>query len=94
MEESSALSYGLVQTETINGCPGCGTSSSVTKSYAYMILNNNEFDPNQVCRLCVEDTQDSAGNPVYRIVYGADGDSRTGENQAPGYCARHLSRIQ
>jgi RHS repeat-associated protein len=67
---------GYIQTQTIGGCGGCGTANSVTKSYFYMSINNNPLNQNEVVTLVVEDTQDSAGNAIYRIVYGLDGNGR------------------
>jgi RHS repeat-associated protein len=65
-----------VATETIGSCGGCGTAYSVTKSYFYMSLANTASDQNQVVTLCVEDTQDSAGNAISRTVFGVDGNGR------------------
>ncbi len=67
---------GYVATETIGGCGGCSSAYSVTKSYFYMSLANTGSDQNQVIRLIVEDTQDSAGTSVYRKVYGFEGNGR------------------
>ncbi len=73
---ASAIANGLVSTETVGGCGGCGTNYSVTKSYFYLSLPNSTTDQNQVVSLVVEDTQDSAGNPVYRHVLGFENSGR------------------
>ncbi|HEV8072384.1 MAG TPA: RHS repeat-associated core domain-containing protein [Planctomycetaceae bacterium] len=67
---------GYVATETIGGCGGCGSANSVTKNYFYMLLPNSISDQNQVIRLVVEDTQDSAGSAVYRAVFGFEQNGR------------------
>jgi RHS repeat-associated protein len=67
---------GYVATETIGGCGGCGSANSVTKNYYYMQLSNSLTDQNQVIRLVVEDTQDSAGTAVYRAVFGLENNGR------------------
>jgi YD repeat-containing protein len=73
---SSAIAAGMVATETIGGCGGCGTSYQVTKNYFYMSLPNSTTDQNQVVSLVVEDTEDSAGNAIYRTVYGFENSGR------------------
>jgi hypothetical protein len=70
-----AANGAAVKTETIGGCGSCGTAGSVTRNYFYM-GNNGSFDPNVVERLTVEDTQDSAGNALYRKVFCLDNDAR------------------
>jgi RHS repeat-associated protein len=66
---------GYVKTETIGGCGGCGTANSITKNYFYMNLLNSGGQ-NEVIRLVVEDTQDSAGNAIYRTVFGFEQNGR------------------
>jgi hypothetical protein len=73
---SSGTANGLVATETIGGCGGCGTANSVTKSYFYITLPNSLTDQNQAVWLVVEDTQDSAGNAVYRKVMSFENGAR------------------
>jgi RHS repeat-associated protein len=73
---ASTIASGMVATETINGCGGCGTSGSVTKNYFYMSLPNSATDQNQVVSLVVEDTQDSADTAVYRTVMGFENSGR------------------
>ncbi len=57
-----------VATETIGGCGSCSTTGSITKSYFYLGIGNGSTNHNVGSRLIVEDTQDSAGNPIYRNV--------------------------
>ncbi len=71
---SEVAEANYVKTETIGGCGGCGGSNSITKSYFYTGLSNSSADQNGVTRIIVEDTTDSAGNPMYRTVYGTQGD--------------------
>ena len=64
---------GMVKTESIGaGCSSCGTGTSgTTKTYFFMeIAQGATLDQNEVTRVVVEDTQDSAGTAVYRKVYG------------------------
>jgi RHS repeat-associated protein len=72
---SSAIASGMVATETMNGCSGCGSAYSITRSYFYMSLPNTA-NQNAVTTLVVEDTQDSAGNAVYRTVMGFESTGR------------------
>jgi hypothetical protein len=67
---------GMVQSETIGGCGGCGTANSITKTYYYMNISNSLTDQNQAVLLVVEDTQDSAGNPIYRTLYSFEAGAR------------------
>jgi RHS repeat-associated protein len=73
---TNAIAANMVATETVGGCGGCGTANSVTKSYYYMSLANSTSDQNQVVSLVVEDTQDSAGNAIYRTVYAFENSGR------------------
>lgn len=67
---SSAIASGMVATETIGGCGGCGTAYSHTDNFFYMSLPNSASNQNEVVSVVVQDTQDSGGTPVYRTVYG------------------------
>ena len=70
-----ATRWGLLQSETIGGCGGCGTANSVTKTYYYLAPSiSASSNQNIVTRLVVEDTTDSAGTGIYRTIYGLDGD--------------------
>jgi len=61
----------MVKTETIGGCGACGSATGLTKSYFYLQIDQGTvLDQNEVVRLVVEDTQDSAGAPTYRTIYG------------------------
>jgi RHS repeat-associated protein len=71
------IQTGMVATETIGGCGGCGSAGSVTKSYFYMTQHNSgSTGENAVGPLVVEDTQDSAGNAIYRTVFGFNSNGR------------------
>jgi RHS repeat-associated protein len=68
---SEVAEAGMVKTESIGGCGSCGSNTGLTKSYFYLQINQGTvLDQNEVVRLVVEDTQDSADAPKYRIVYG------------------------
>jgi RHS repeat-associated protein len=58
----TAVNY--VASETIGGCGSCGTGGSVTKTYHYLLGGATGEGT-----LVVEDTQDSTGSGIYRIVY-------------------------
>jgi hypothetical protein len=93
---SNVNETGYVATETIGGCGGCGSAYSVTKNYFYMGLANTASDPNQVMWLCVEDTQDSAGNAIYRTVFGLedlDRVLRRAFHPEPGHVSHILVRF-
>jgi RHS repeat-associated protein len=72
---TNAIASGALATQTIGGCSSCSTGS-VTKNYYYMTLANSATDQNQVVSLVVQDTQDSAGNPLRRKVMGFENSGR------------------
>jgi RHS repeat-associated protein len=66
---TTILAINTVQSITFGGC--CGSAAALTKTYFYMLIDASTVE-NAVFNLVVEDTQDSAGNAVYRTVYSVN----------------------